>query len=61
MRTLNPTFRIFKGEFGAVVRSARSPISFNLGFDSELRRGNGLPAQIRFIRSDPYAGFGIRL
>jgi hypothetical protein len=56
--TLHLHYRIFKLDYGFIFEVPRSPIYFIAGYGNEFRRANGLPAQIRFIRSDPYVGLG---
>lgn len=58
LTTLNLHYRILKLDYGAIVQVRRFPVYFVAGYGNEYRRANGLPAQIRFIRSDLYFGFG---
>lgn len=60
-RTLTPTFGILKADFGFVLRSARSRLFVVVGNGEEVRRGQGLSNDVRFIRSDPYLAIGARL
>jgi hypothetical protein len=60
-RTLTPSFGIVKLDAGLVLNGARSPLYAVLGYANEMRSGHALPSDVRFIRSDPYAGLGIRL
>jgi len=60
-RTMTPAFDISKIELGAVLRGARTPLYGVLGYASEVRTGRNLSNLNRFIRSDPYAGVGIKL
>jgi hypothetical protein len=60
-RTLTPTFGILKVDFGVVIRSAKSRLFGVIGDGQEVRTGKGLSNDNRFIRSDPYAGIGVRL
>lgn len=59
-RALNPNFRILKIDYGFRIQ-VRAPVYFVAGYGNEFRRAQGLPAQIRFIRSDLSLGFGARL
>lgn len=56
---LEPNFRILKIDYGFRVQS-RSAVYFIAGYGNEFRRARGLPAQIRFIRSDTSLGLGTR-
>jgi hypothetical protein len=60
-QSLQLSYRILKLDYGFMVRVRRSPVYFVADYGNEFRRGNGLPAQIRFIRSDTSLGFGTRL
>jgi hypothetical protein len=60
-RTLTPTFGILKVDFGVVIRSSKSRFFGVVGDGQEVRTGKGLSNDNRFIRSDPYAGIGVRL
>jgi hypothetical protein len=60
-RTLTPTFGILKVELGLVLRSARSRLFVVVGDGQEVRTGQGLSNDVRFIRSDPYVGIGARI
>ena len=60
-RTLTPTFGILKVDFGLVVRGARSRLFGVIGDAQEVRTGQVLSKDVRFIRSDPYIGLGARL
>jgi hypothetical protein len=60
-RTLTPAFGILKVELGLVLRSARSPFFVVVGDGQEVRTGQGLSNDVRFIRSDPYLGIGARI
>ncbi len=60
VRTLTPSFRILKLDYGVIVRSARSRVDFVVGYGNEFRRGIGLSGDNRFIRSDTYVGLGTR-
>jgi hypothetical protein len=57
---IDENFRILKIDYGFRVQT-RSPVYFVAGYGNEFRRARGLPAQIRFIRSDTSLGLGIRL
>ncbi len=59
-RELSPNFRILKLDYGFRVQG-RGPVYFVAGYGNEFRRAQGLPAQIRFIRSDLSLGLGARL
>ena len=59
-RTMQPAFGIFKIDVGAALRRGNSRLYGILGYGSEVRTGRGLSSENRFIRSDIYAGFGIR-
>jgi hypothetical protein len=59
-RTLTPTFGILKVDFGVVIQSS-SRFFGVIGDSQEVRTGKGLSTDNRFIRSDPYAGIGMRL
>lgn len=54
-----PAFRILKMDYGVVLRGARGGPYLVAGYGNEFRRGNDLPAEIRFIRSDPYVAVGL--
>ena len=58
-RTITPAFRILKLDYGFVVQQARTRLYFVAGYSNEFRRGNGLPAENRLIRSDPYVAIGL--
>ena len=60
-RTLTPAFGIEKLELGALLRGRHTPLYGVLGYASEVRTGRGLSNLNRFIRSDPYLGFGAHL
>lgn len=60
-RTMTPAFGIFKIDCGVVLRRGNSRLFGVLGYGSEVRHGRGLSEENRFIRSDPYAGFGVRM
>jgi hypothetical protein len=52
-------YRILKLDYGFIAQGRRFPVYFVAGYGNEFRRANGIPnAQIRFIRSDVYFGFG---
>lgn len=57
-RTITPSFHILKLDYGLVVRAAHTGLYAVAGYGNELRRGNGLSADNRFIRSDPYVAIG---
>ena len=59
-RTLAPGFGIVKLDGGFVVRSTRSAVYGIAGYGFEQRSGHALPADVRFIRSDPYIAIGMR-
>lgn len=60
-RTLTPAFGILKVDFGVLVRGGRSRLFGVIGDAQEVRTGMGLSNENRFIRSDPYAGIGVRM
>jgi hypothetical protein len=55
---LNLSYRILKLDCGFIVQLPYVPAFLVVGYGNEFRRANGLPAQIRFIRSDDYVGVG---
>jgi len=59
-RTMQPAFGIFKVDAGAALRRGNSRLYGILGYGSEVRTGRDLSSENRFIRSDVYAGLGIR-
>ncbi|MEA2786704.1 MAG: hypothetical protein QOF71_2808 [Candidatus Eremiobacteraeota bacterium] len=60
-RTLTPRFVILKVDFGVVIRGKRSHVFGVVGDAQEVRTGQGLSSDNRFIRSDPYASIGVRM
>jgi hypothetical protein len=61
MRTLTPAFGILKVDFGVAIRGKGSLVFGVIGDGQEVRTGQGLSNLNRFIRSDPYAGIGLRM
>ncbi|MDQ6943805.1 MAG: hypothetical protein M3169_14995 [Candidatus Eremiobacteraeota bacterium] len=61
VRTLAPSFRILKLDYGVIVRAAHARVDFVVGYGNEFRRGIGLSGDNRFIRSDTYLGLGTHL
>ena len=59
-RTMQPAFGIFKIDLGAALRRGNSRVYGILGYGSEVRTGRGLSSENRFIRSDIYAGVGLK-